>query len=335
MSFLSKLFGRKKEQEQSTPPEPARQMLQNLEGERESNSTDDSDDLQDIINAVKNGEVSIEKMKGLHEWASDGIAKYEQALNLLNETREENWTYDIYKTAWDIYSGGNVEPDLKPSDWKLLFTEHKLQVRNMLISAIYEARQGFEEIKAAVEAELAKSTPKQKGGLQTVRKEDKQSGEEVASQPISESFETLVKQLGDNDPEARSIAALRLGKIGGVRAVGALVAALKTEKIRFVRSTIAGVLEKLGWQPDKGEAGAAYWTGKGGYHRCVEIGVPAIEVLLYDLNDKFAHNREGVIRALGMIGDERTRKFVTAALNDPDESVRKVAARALETWRLR
>jgi exonuclease VII small subunit len=108
-----------------------------------------SEDLQEIINAINNGDLSVEQIKSLYETANNNIARCDRVLNLLDKTGEDNWTYDAYKEAWHIYSQGS-EPDLKPSEWEQLLPEYRLQARNTFISEVYESRQDFEKIKAAI-----------------------------------------------------------------------------------------------------------------------------------------------------------------------------------------
>jgi len=61
----------------------------------------------------------------------------------------------------------------------------------------------------------------------------------------------------------------------------------------------------------------------------MEIGAPAVESLLQNLHDQNAKVRQGVVEALGWIGDQRAVEPLIQALGDPDAEVRKRAACAL------
>jgi HEAT repeat protein len=122
-------------------------------------------------------------------------------------------------------------------------------------------------------------------------------------------------------------------------------------------------LEAIGWQPDAGEGGGAYWTVKEDWDRCVDIGKPAVPALtralgwtspVLDLglrtkilgalsrigdpalewlreavSSDTASVRAAAARALGELADPRAVEPLIAALDDDSEEVRRHAARAL------
>jgi biotin operon repressor len=158
------------------------------------------------------------------------------------------------------------------------------------------------------------------------------SQSKTLEQPEDHSFEVYLSRLNDKDVETRHIAILGIVDLYGTQAIEPLIKVLINDENRGVRNTVAITLEKLGWQPGMDEAGASYLAATGKWNRCVEIGAPAVPVLIRDLGDEYDHARIAAVKALGMIGDERARDAITALLNDPAERVRFNASRALENW---
>ena len=132
--------------------------------------------------------------------------------------------------------------------------------------------------------------------------------------------------------EVRESAALQLAIIGDARAIEPLKALLAVYPDRLVATT----LSKLGWVPDNGQTGAAYWLAMGEWDRCVAIGAPAVPPLMAILRrskDMEVHSR--VVASLRSIGGpqavealietirEREGKYLTS------ERIREKAARAL------
>jgi HEAT repeat protein len=52
------------------------------------------------------------------------------------------------------------------------------------------------------------------------------------------------------------------------------------------RLLIVDKLVRLGWQPDRSEMGAYYWSSKHQWDKCIEIGKPAIAPLIYAVDDE-------------------------------------------------
>ena len=89
-------------------------------------------------------------------------------------------------------------------------------------------------------------------------------------------------------------------------------------------------LEKLGWRPDRSQAGAIYLVMKRQWDMCIEIGESAVEPLITALNDSHEYIRKCAVEALAQIGDERAVEPLIAALADENDMVRQNAASALE-----
>ena len=89
-------------------------------------------------------------------------------------------------------------------------------------------------------------------------------------------------------------------------------------------------LEKMGWQPDRGEDGARYWIIKQKWDKCASIGAPAVGPLVTALgcHDLMVKNRRGVINALAKIGPPAVVPLIEA-LGDKDWIVTVYAAEAL------
>ena len=126
---------------------------------------------------------------------------------------------------------------------------------------------------------------------------------------------------GPDGARARSGVADALAKIGAP-AVGPLIAFLKGPA-RAGRRTAADALDRLGWKPDAGEAGAAYWAAKGQWSTCARIGAPAVAPLSRMLRD-----HPGAVQALREIGSPAVEQLITA-LTDPGEDTRQCAVAAL------
>ena len=110
--------------------------------------------------------------------------------------------------------------------------------------------------------------------------------------------------------------------IGGP-AVAPLIAALGRPSIDGRRAA-ADTLDSLGWKPDDGEAGAAYWAAKGQWARCAQLGAPAVTPLVRVLQD----DDPGAVGALRAIGTTAVEPLI-AALTAPAEKTRERAAAAL------
>jgi HEAT repeat protein len=125
------------------------------------------------------------------------------------------------------------------------------------------------------------------------------AGDERVVMPLIEMLED--KQQGEVYHRA---AAEALVKIGGRHAVQALILALHDQD-ELSRRIAADALDRLGWQPDKSEAGAWYWIAKGEFERCVKIGAAAVGPLISTLYDRNTFNAEAAAMALGELGDRR------------------------------
>jgi len=120
-------------------------------------------------------------------------------------------------------------------------------------------------------------------------------------------LDPLVAALGDDDHRVRRTAAEILGKIeelgAGGRAIPALCETLRDRKAD-VRRAVAEVL--------------------------VKFGQPAVDSLIYSLNDEDAGARQMAAWALGKIGDPWCAGPLCDALHDPDAGVALAAAEALD-----
>jgi HEAT repeat protein len=71
----------------------------------------------------------------------------------------------------------------------------------------------------------------------------------------------------------------------------------------FVRRDIVQALKKTGWQPDHADAATIFWIITKQVDKLVEIGTPAVEILVEALNFSFTYPTAA--KALGEIGDGR------------------------------
>ena len=155
-------------------------------------------------------------------------------------------------------------------------------------------------------------------------------GHEYAATVLKEigtpAMEALIAALEDEDWHLRGAVAEALGKSGDARAVEPLIVALR-DKEQYMRWNAAGALDKIGWQPGRDEAGAAYWIAKLNWEECVRIGAPAVEPLIAALKEGV---RKNAAEALGELKDARAVEPLVAALNDRVMDVRWAAAGALD-----
>jgi HEAT repeat protein len=193
--------------------------------------------------------------------------------------------------------------------------------------------------------------------LTNALKDDDVGVREAAAKALGEigapAMEPLIAALTDKHEDVRWIAAEALDKIGWLpdeRANGAAYWVAKREwdqcvmigapaaeplidvlqdKAKDVRWAAAEALDKIGWLPDEGDIGAAYWVAKREWDRSVKIGAPAVEPLTNALKDRESAVREAAARALGKIDDPRALEPLIAALQAKESDVRKAAARAL------
>ncbi|MDP8234055.1 MAG: HEAT repeat domain-containing protein, partial [Candidatus Saelkia tenebricola] len=116
-------------------------------------------------------------------------------------------------------------------------------------------------------------------------------------------IDPLCKALLENEClDIRRYTASALGKIGDARAVEPLIAALSDSD-----SDVRGIIP---------------WALK-------DIGAAAVDACIAHINDSNWWVREGVIEALGYIGDERATSYLTEALNDSHPEVRQRAKESL------
>lgn len=139
-----------------------------------------------------------------------------------------------------------------------------------------------------------------------------------------EDVESLIATLQeDEDPEARWVAADKLGEAGDIRALEPLISALQNDEDSRVRWNAAGALADIGdtravepligaMQSDEGERVrwyAAYSLGVIGDARAVEPLIDALE-------DEYGPVRAHAAEALGKIGDASAVEPLIAALHD-------------------
>jgi len=110
----------------------------------------------------------------------------------------------------------------------------------------------------------------------------------------------------------------------GSPAAESLLEALNISSYTYVKKNIRVVIEVLdgiGWEPSKTEAGAIYYVAKGEWEQCAFIGEPAVEVLieahklslLPDTSLDWS-TAAGTARVLGTIGDERAVPYLIKTL---------------------
>lgn len=119
-----------------------------------------------------------------------------------------------------------------------------------------------------------------------------------------------------------------LGRLGDMRAVEPLVEALASP-VEELRHAAADALDKLGWHPDNGSAGGAYWVVKHDWLKCMDIGAPAVAPLCALLTTVDATTRMRAVETLGEIGDPRAVPALAKCLKDWRLARRETVVQAL------
>ena len=133
-----------------------------------------------------------------------------------------------------------------------------------------------------------------------------------------------------NDKEVGKEAVRALERMRNPEATDYLLNALVTEQKKSVREVIAFALDGSGWTPDASKEGAAYWIANHLCERCIEIGEPAVEMLIPVLKYRDMRMRVSAATALGKIGDHRAIDPLIKAMDGKNEFVQKAAAEALD-----
>jgi HEAT repeat protein len=171
----------------------------------------------------------------------------------------------------------------------------------------------------------------------------------------AQAVEPLVVLLDDDSIRVRKAAAKALGKLRwkpeataagakywilrgkwdkcvdmGTPAIGPLIDALTSggQSKAKMRSAAAQALEKLGWEPGMGEAGARYWIEQGEWTKCAEIGAPAVDPLIEALAEGEAERSHDAAQALGRIGAPAV-EALSGLLGSNDDEIRRRAIEAL------
>ncbi|RKZ22316.1 hypothetical protein DRQ23_05365 [bacterium] len=171
-------------------------------------------------------------------------------------------------------------------------------------------------------------------------------------------LEKYIKALDDKDPMVRQNAVDTLGKMGGKRVVEPLIRALKDENYFVVmsaqrglleigkvtikplvkalddknieiRTRIAEILDKLGWEPKSTEKKVKFFLLIREYEKLSKMGKTAVEFIVKSLKDDDVFVREKGASVLGKIGDKSVVEPLIQLLDDKNERVRKEAIKAL------
>jgi HEAT repeat protein len=119
------------------------------------------------------------------------------------------------------------------------------------------------------------------------------------------------------DRGIREAAAKALRQIRDAHAVQLLIAALKDQDWG-AREKAGEALDRLGWKPDKSEAGAIYCVMRGQWRKCASIGAPAVKPLIDALQRTSwgmpidVERAEEMCRVLAQIGAPAVEPLVSA-----------------------
>ncbi len=139
-------------------------------------------------------------------------------------------------------------------------------------------------------------------------------------------IEYLVDLL--NDSKVKKVAFESLIKINDSKAIPSLVAKLRDDNFKE-RKSVAEILDKLGWKPDKEEDKIICLILQGKINEITKSGASAVELLISILNVSDSGMKITIAEALGAIKDNRAVKPLIELLKDPISSVKNAAFEAL------
>jgi HEAT repeat protein len=181
--------------------------------------------------------------------------------------------------------------------------------------------------------------------LIAIRDLDRNSASDIVAALVqlgAPAVESLVAALNDFDEKVREAAVSALERLGwqpdrnetgatywilrqewdrcveiGAAAIDPLIATLQ-DSTQEVRTSAAGALDRLGWQPDQSDTGATYWVARQKWDKCVEIGVPAIGPLVttmdFEVSSLFDENaRAAAADALCQIDPREVNRYLLSA----------------------
>lgn len=119
-----------------------------------------------------------------------------------------------------------------------------------------------------------------------------------------------------------------LGRLGDWRAVEPLLSVFGSAHEGLHREA-ADALDKIGWRPDTGQAGASYWAARHDWLKCIDIGGPAVVPLCALLTIADATTRLRAVETLGEIGDRRAVPTLAQCLRDWRFTRRETIVQAL------
>jgi HEAT repeat protein len=134
----------------------------------------------------------------------------------------------------------------------------------------------------------------------------------------------------DDEPYVRVCqeAIRSLGRLGDWRAVEPLLNVFGSAN-EDLRREAADALDKIGWRPDTGQAGASYWAARHDWLKCIDIGGPAVVPLCALLTTADATTRLRAVETLGEIGDRRAVPTLAQCLRDWRFTRRETIVQAL------
>lgn len=139
----------------------------------------------------------------------------------------------------------------------------------------------------------------------------------------------LLALLESTSGGAKKIAARALGRIGEERAIPGLRGMLQ-DASEDVRKVGAVALRSAGWEPASDEERAGLAIACADWEAVEKLGSAAVTRLMGLLRRDRRELRLRAATILGRIGDSRSVPDLIEALQDPDESVRSGALKALE-----
>ena len=150
--------------------------------------------------------------------------------------------------------------------------------------------------------------------------------------PKSTTYQLINSLQQHKSVPVRIYAAHELGNSGTPVAVAALVDALQ-DPCSDVRRNVAQALTVAAWQPQSTYEIVQFRIARHDWEGCIALGAGAVNRLIAMLSDSLAMVRWNVVRALGLIGDDRAiTPLITVMANDPNFLVQRRAIEALQRF---
>ena len=146
-----------------------------------------------------------------------------------------------------------------------------------------------------------------------------------------QAIEILSKALDNKSAWMRETAIFALSQINDVSIIPVLIKSLDDER-KIIRKTAISTLEKLNWSPKTDEEKSLFWIAKSKYEEAAKLGKTSLLPLLKALETEKGTNKITLVKAIGILADEKSVKPLCNLLHLPSRQnvdLKIAAAQAL------